>query len=284
MRISGMTSYSSAPNSTANPAQDKASASDYARQIFVLITAPLMWVLSSLSFFDSNARSPEGLSDINQSLLVPLGFAFSIWFPIFVGCISYGVLQALGTNRTRAIFRTSGWWAGSGFTLICVWSLISAYAPKSWAQLGTAIVFIPAMICLVKAMLILTRGRQDLDKTEMVCIWLPISLIAGWTSLAVFLNWTPIAIELSGNQIPILVPNAVMLIAALIWAGFVVRKSGANRAYAFPIIWGLSFLFIKQVFVTQNSIFIGGLALAGALLIIGLAAFKPESDALDYKA
>jgi len=284
VRIKDMTSYSSVPNSTANTAQDKAKVSDYARQIFVLTTAPLMWVLSSLSFFDSNARSPEGLSDINQSLLVPLGFAFSIWFPIFVGCVTYGVLQALGTNRTRTIFRTSGWWAGSGFTLICVWSLISAYAPKSWAQLGTAIVFIPAMICLVKAMLVFTRGRQDLDKTEMVCIWLPVSLIAGWTSLAVFLNWTPIMIELKGNHFPLLVPNIVMLIAALIWASFIVRRSGANRAYAFPIIWGLSFLFIKQAFVTQNSIVIGGLALAGALLIIGLAAFKPESDVSDYKA
>ena len=254
------------------------------RQAFVLITAPLMWVLSSLWYFDPNARSPEGLSDINESLLVPLGFAFSIWFPIFVGCMLYGVLQTLGTNRTRTIFRISGWWAGAGFALICLWSLISAYAPISWAQLGTAIVFIPAMLCLVKAMLVFTRGRQNLDKTEMICIWLPVSLIAGWTSLAVFLNWTPIIIELTGDQIPLLVPNVVMLIAALLWAGFIIRKSGANRAYAFPIIWGLSFLFIKQVFVTQSSIFIGGLALAGALLIIGLAAFKPESDASDYRS
>ena len=119
---------------------------------------------------------------------------------------------------------------------------------------------------------------------ETICVWLPISLIAGWTSLAVFLNWTPIFTELLQSHIPLWASSSSMLLAALVWAGFVIRRSGANRAYAFPIIWGLSFLFIKHIFITQNSIFIGGLALAGALIIIGLAAFKPESDALDYRA
>ena len=270
-------------NSETKAQLEKPKPSDYLRQVFVLITAPLMWILSSLSFFDPDARSPAGLSDINENLLVPLGAAFSIWFPIFVGCIAYGILQAFGTNRTRGIFRASGWWAGSGFALICVWSLISAYSPVSWAQLGTAIVFVPAMLCLVKAMLILNMNRQALDKIETLCVWLPISLIAGWTSLAVFLNWTPIITELMGNQIPLLVSNVFVLVIALVWAGAITRKSGANRAYAFPIIWGLSFLFIKQVFVTQNSIVIGGLALLGALLIIGLAAFRPESDPTDYR-
>lgn len=258
--------------------------SDYIRQIIIFVAAPLMWILSSLSFFDPNARSPEGLSEINESLLVPLGFAFSIWFPIFVGCIAYGIIQVFPSNRTRAIYRQSGGWAGAGFVLICVWSLISAYANESWAQWGTALVFIPAMLCLVKAMLIFTRGRHSLDKMETVCVWLPVSLIAGWTSLAVFLNWTPIVLKLFGSNIPFILPNVVMLLAALVWSGFIIRKSGANRAYAFPIIWGLSFLFIKQVFVTQNSILIGGLALAGALLIMGLAAFKPEIDASDYRS
>lgn len=278
-----MINLSHPQNSDPKSPYQNAKASDYLRQAFVLITAPLIWILSTLSFFDPNARSPKGLSDINENLLVPLGFAFSIWFPIFLGCVAYGILQALSTNRTRQVFRQTGWWTGSGFALICVWSLISAYAPVTWVQLGTAIVFVPAMLCLVKAMLVFTKRRHALDIIETICVWLPISLIAGWTSLAVFLNWTPILTELLQNQIPLWASSSVMLLAALVWAGFVTRRSGANRAYAFPIIWGLSFLFIKQIFITQNSIFIGGLALAGALIIIGLAAFRPESDASDYR-
>lgn len=283
MRIVCMTLTKKQTPAVPSASQGAVKLSDYMRQALVLISAPLMWILSSLSFFDPNARSPEGLSDINQSLLVPLGFAFAIWFPIFVGCIAYAVLQALGTNRTRTIFRRSGWWAGSGFALICVWSLVSAYAPEAWAQWGTAIVFIPAMLCLVKAMLVLTHGRQALDKIETFCVWLPVSLIAGWTSLAVFLNWTPIVMNLTGNSVPDILPNLLMLFAALGWAGYITRKSGANRAYAFPIIWGLSFVFIKQVIVAPQSILMGGLALAGALFLIGFAAFKPESDAADFQ-
>ena len=272
-----MTNAALKQNQDNAPPSGGARLSDYIRQALGLITAPLMWILSTLPVFDSNARSPKGLSDINENLLVPLGFAFSIWFPIFVGCISYGILQAFSTNRTRDTFRASGWWAGSGFALICLWSLISAYAPASWVQLGTAIVFIPAMLCLVKAMLILTKKHQALNKIETICVWLPISLIAGWTSLAVFLNWTPIVTKLMGNQIPLLVPTIIMLALALVWAAAVTRKSNANRAYAFPIIWGLSFVFVKQIFVAQDSLLTGGLALAGALLIIALAAFKPSS-------
>jgi len=257
---------------SSNPAMN-----DRLRQIVNLVGAPLMWVLSTLSFFDPNARSPEGLSEINESQLVPLGFAFSIWFPIFVGCIAYGVIQALGTNKTRDIFRQLGPWTAAGFILICVWSLISAYAPQNLAQFGTALIFIPAMLCLVKAMLILSRRSEDLDKLEKICVYVPISLIAGWTSLAVFLNWTPIAMNLMGTSVPDLIPNVIMLGLALIWASIIVRKSGGNRAYAFPIIWGLSFLALKQLGIEKDYPIIGGLALIGALWILGLTVYKPKT-------
>jgi len=251
--------------------------SDRLRQFSNLVTAPLMWVLSTLSFFDPNARSPEGLSKINESQLVPLGVAFSIWFPIFVGCIAYGILQASGANRTRNIFRQIGPWTAAGFSLICIWSLISAYAPANLAQFGTALVFIPAMLCLVKAMLVLSHRSEELDRIEKLCIFIPLSLIAGWTSLAVFLNWTPIAMNFMGTSVPDIIPNITMLVLALLWASVIVRKSGGNRAYAFPIIWGLSFLAIKQLGTTQDYPIIGALALVGALWILGLTVYKPKT-------
>jgi hypothetical protein len=252
--------------------------SDYLRQILNLILAPLMWILSTLSFFDPNARSPQGLSEINESLLVPTGFAFSIWFPIFVGCITYGVVQSLGTNRTRAVYRAIGWWTAAGFGLVCIWALISAYAPDSSAQWGTAIVFIPAMLCLVKAMLAITRNRSALCRYENLLVFVPLSLIAGWTSIAVFLNWTPIIAGLTSAFLTGLMANVLMLVLALIWAAFVIRKSGGNRAYAFPIIWGLSFLTLKQLVTEPTSPIIGMLAVIGALILIGVTAFKPRAE------
>jgi len=213
-------------------------------------------------------------------LLVPFGAAFSIWLPIFVGCIAYGIIQALKTNRTRDVFRATGWWTASGFFLICVWSLIAAYAPDSAAQWGTALVFIPAMLCLVKAMLVATELRTSLDKMEQICVWLPLSLIAGWTSIAVFLNWTPLVMEMASN-VPILYSNIAMLIFALTWAVVIIRRSGGNRAYAFPIIWGLGFLFLKQLVTNQNAPIIGLLAVLGAFLLIGFTVYKPKATKIE---
>ncbi len=256
---------------------------DFLRQWANLVTAPLMWVLSSISFFDSNARTPRGLSEINESLLVPFGAAFSIWLPIFIGCIAYGLLQALKTNRTREIFRHIGWWTAAGFTLICIWSLIAAYATDTYAQWGTALVFVPAMLCLVKAMLVATRARAAFDNLESVCVWLPLSLIAGWTSIAVFLNWTPLLMSLTATAMPVLLPNIFMLLIALIWSAFIIRQSGSNRAYAFPIVWGLAFLALKQLVTEPQSALIGVFALIGALLLVGVAAYKPKTDKADFE-
>lgn len=282
-RILSMTSVMTDTKQENCAVSKNAQFSDFLRQWANLILSPMMWVLSSIGFFDSRARTPSGLSEINESLLVPFGAAFSIWLPIFVGCIAYGILQVLKTNRTREVFRETGWWTAAGFFLICVWSLIAAYAPDSLAQWGTALVFVPAMLCLVKAMLVITANRRSLDKMEQVCVWLPLSLIAGWTSIAVFLNWTPLLME-TMSGVAIIIPNVIMLSIALVWATFIIRKSGANRAYAFPIIWGLGFLALKQLVTEQTEPIVGIIAIVGMLILIGGAVYKPkESDTRDLE-
>lgn len=276
-RILGMTSGITDNQHGNLTGSKKAQLSDFGRQWANLILPPLMWLLSSIGFLDNRARTPSELSDINESLLVPFGAAFSIWLPIFVLCIAYGILQVLKTNRTREVFRQTGWWTAAGFFLICIWSLIAAYAPNDLALLGTAIIFVPAMLCLVKAMLIVTASKKSLDKTERICVWLPLSLIAGWTSIAVFLNWTPLVMELMDN-IPLLMSNIIMLTLALIWATFIIRKSGGNRAHAFTIVWGLAFLALKQLVTDQTAPAIGIISLIGIMVLIGAAVYKPKTN------
>ncbi len=271
------------PPSTSDTRSDTASHitqprfTDYGRQILNVLTAPLIWVISTLSFYDSRARSPEGLSEINQSLIVPLGIAFSIWFPIFIGCIVYGVLQALPSNRIRPIYRNIGWWTGVGFLCICGWSLISAYAPTEMAQLGTALIFIPAKLCLVKAMLILSKQHHTLTKIEMIFVYGPISLIAGWTSLAVFLNWAPLIMDWTQNYISMLTANALVLFAALMWASVIAYMSRGNWAFTFPVIWGLAFIALKQLALSKEAPLIGGLALVSVFILLAITAYKSRS-------
>ena len=58
--------------------------SDSFRQILNVIAAPLMWILSTLPQVVDIGRTAKEFSDINDSLLVPYGIAFAIWFPILL--------------------------------------------------------------------------------------------------------------------------------------------------------------------------------------------------------
>jgi len=247
---------------------------DILRQWLNIIAAPMMWILSTLPQITNWGRTAKEFSDANNSLLVPYGIAFSIWLPIFVGCIGYAVLQGLKSNRNRAIFRRTGWWTGAGFLSVCIWALFSGWGSPMLARWGTALIFIPAMLCLVKAMLIFTREKAALDKTERLWVWLPISLIAGWTSIAIFLNWTPIVIGSFGTSVQPIIPNVLMLCIALIWAIFVTRRSGANIAYVFPIAWGLAWLSFKALTQTPQTEIIGVFAIIGCVIVAGAALVK----------
>ena len=252
---------------------------DSFRQWLNLLAAPMMWILSTIPQITNWGRSAKEFSDMNDSLLVPYGAAFSIWLPIFIGCIGYAILQGVKANRSRAIFRKTGWWTAGGFISVCIWALVSGWGSPSVMLWGTALAFLPTVYCFVKAMLILTRNKTALDRTEHIWVWAPISLIAGWTSLAIFLNWTPIAINAVGASVPLVVPNLIMLVIALTWALFIIRKSSGNLVYAFPIIWGLAWLVFKALAVEQTADIIGGTALLGLVIIAASTAIKTRKAA-----
>ncbi len=252
------------------------------RRALNLILAPAMWILSSLGMFMSSARSASEFSDMSQNLLVPAGIAFSIWFPIFFGCIAYGIVQAFSKHKDAQIFSDIGWWTVGGFSGVCGWALITAFAPSSIVQWASALIFIPTMLCFVKAMLFFTRRKSEMDRSNRLTTWLPISLISGWTSLAIFLNWTPIAYGFIGASVNLIIPSIIILALALLWAIFIIRKSSGNLAYAFPIIWGLIFLAVKHLSGEGGVTLIGNAAILGILLLI-ITAYVARKSLRDHK-
>lgn len=258
------------------------STADYVRQSLNLVLAPAMWILSSIGFFTESARTAGEFSDMSDNLLVPLGPAFSIWFPIFVGCIGYGIIQALPKNRTRDVFRTVGWWTAAGFAFICGWALITAYAPTDMVQWGTALIFIPAVAALNIATIKFTRHVNAVTGVERLFTWAPISLIAGWCSLAVFLNWTPIAYETFAGGDANLVSSLLILAAALGLIVWVCRKADCNKVYVIPAIWGLGWLAARHLIGDTGMPVIGIVALIGVLLLVASALWKPTVPIAGY--
>ncbi|MGB6230566.1 MAG: hypothetical protein WBF53_10615 [Litorimonas sp.] len=259
-----------------------ATPSDILRQSANLVLAPGMWILSSIGFVSDSARTAGEFSDMSDNLLVPLGPAFSIWLPIFVLCIAYGVLQALPRNRTRDVFRATGWWSALGFALICGWALITAYAPASFVQWGTALIFVPAVAALIKAMAKFTRRINEVTAIERVFSWVPLSLIAGWCSLAVFLNWTPIAYEAFADGAASVVSSLLILAAALGLIIWVCRATQCNKVYVFPAVWGLAWLAARHLLAGPEMPLIGWVAVGGILLLIGSALARPRVPIAGY--
>ena len=257
-------------------------ANDTLRAWSNLLLAPLMWITSSLGFFVPSVTDAGEFSDRTVNLLVPPGPAFSIWFPIFVGVIGYGIYQFKRANRTREVYRAVGGWTALGFALICGWALIVAFAPQDAAQLGSAIIFIPAVAALIVATIRFTARVNEVSGLERLFTWVPVSLIAGWCSLAVFLNWTPIAYDaFAGGEANVL--SSLLILAAalgvIIWA---CRAAQCNKVYIVPAVWGLSWLAARHLYLDPVAPAIGWAALGGILLLLASALLHPRVPIAGY--
>jgi len=249
---------------------------DLARQILILIAAPLIWVCSSLGLFVETARSPAAFSDLSLNLLVPQTFAFTIWLPIFLGIFAYSIIQSLRVNRGRAVFRDTGWWIAFGLWGIVLWGLVTAFAPDSSVEVLASLIFMPSMIALVIAMVKLFRQRSSLDSTEHWLVLVPISLIAGWCSIAVFIGLNGLLWNFVESLGWGLFPTSVMTLAvALCWAIIVLLKGAANKAYAFPIIWGLAFLALRH-FSEGGTTILAATSCAGIIAIVLTITITPK--------
>lgn len=250
--------------------------SDFARQVLILLASPLIWIFSSLGIFLESARSPGDFSDLSENILVPQTFAFSIWFPIFLGILAYGIIQALPKNRADPLYRDSGKWIAAGLWGVALWGLVTAYAPSSSVETLASLIFIPTMVCLVVGMVKLWRGRETLSSTEKWLVLTPVSLIAGWCSIAVFVGlnglvWKfvePMGWSITGTALSVLG-------LALWWVIYVLRQKALNKIYAFPIIWGLGFLAIRHI-LEEGDIWIGGAAVVGILAVVLAATIKGQ--------
>ena len=257
---------------------------DYVRQSLNLIFAPIMWLSSSLGFFVDGARDPSGLSELTYNPLVPLGPAFAIWFPIFVGCAAYAVVQAVPRNRGRQVYRASGWWTALGFIGVNVWGVATSSLDASIVEAAGTLIFIPTMVLLVVAMVKLSRRRQDLNALEQWIVLAPIALIAGWCSLAVFVGLNAVvwnAVEPMGWS---LVGTSITVLAlGLGWVVTVLQRGAANRIYAFPVIWGLAFLAYKRLGVEVSETAIGWAAILGILLVIAFSVWRIHPRVAGYE-
>lgn len=165
----------------------------------------------------------------------PAGYAFSIWAPIFAGCIAYAIRQARPRQAARPLFRAIGWGTAVAFLATAAWALVAQRRDQGWTTVAIFLVIAWGLGVAVRG-----AGRDpSLAGIDEWTVRAPLGLFLGWTSIAVFAN-VGLALRWSGVTRPggETVVAVVLLAAATAVAVWVTLRTRGNAWYAGAVAWG----------------------------------------------
>lgn len=186
----------------------------------------------------------------NGTLVVPAGYAFSIWGLIFLLCLVYTVYQALPANRESPLLRRVGWFSGGVFLLNGVWEILF---PARQFLLAQAVI-VAIFVCAAVAYLRIARSeRNALSAGERWLVALPLGLLFGWITAATLVSFatTFVALGLLNGGIGEAILGAALLLtggliaAAVLLAGEAAPPQG-YLAYAAAVLWALVAVVVNQ--------------------------------------
>jgi hypothetical protein len=212
------------------------------------------------------------------SPIVPIYWAFFIWFLIFPACIAYGIYQALPTQRESEILRRIGRYTMSAFIGLTAYALVAQFGGSDWILVA---IFVWIFASVLSALFRLTDNEHRLTQRERYIVLAPVGLLTGWVSLAILVNLAD-ALKISGIIQVGSVETAstvAFLFVALLLASFIIRKAKGNIWYAFPVIWGLMGIVVANVQERPNYIVaISSGFVALAILGVLLMAHRKEKE------
>lgn len=206
----------------------------------VLVLALAMPLVGWLSNTGLLGPTNGEISDRYPTLIVAAGYAFSIWGPIFLLDVLFGIAQArvhAPDERLRRIRVLTA----AGFALTSLWMLVFT---RQWFWLALAIIW-GSLGCLLGAAWLASDTRAHPRGPWWQ--WLPLSLHAGWVSLAVFLNVAQVVVAFHLLPVDRMLPWTLVLLAlAGLLLLVVVVKLRGNPWYTLAAVWGLLGVHAKQ--------------------------------------
>lgn len=186
----------------------------------------------------------------NETLVVPAGYAFSIWGLIFLLCLVYAAYQALPANRESLLLRRVGWFSAGAFLFNGLWEILFPARQFLLAQAVIVVIF----ACAAVAYLRLARsGRGALSAAERWLVALPLGLLFGWITAATLVSFatTFVALGLLNGGISEAVLGATLLLTGGLVASAVIPAGKAAPpqgylAYATAVLWALAAVVANQ--------------------------------------
>ena len=207
-------------------------------------------------------------SDAIRSLVVPAGWAFAIWGPLFLGCVIYAVWQALPAQRNNALLARIGWYTAGATAANGLWA---TYTQFSNLTAISAVIILCSLVCLLAALRHLVHYEREFTTGERWIAGLTFSALAAWLTVASTVNITA-ALKYhgvgGGGEYPVLAA-AIVAVAGIIGAAATFRSRG-NPWYAAVILWAM--LAIHYQGGQQFPVITYAAILSAALVIVAAAA------------
>ena len=197
-----------------------------------------------MAYWPDLRRWPQTIttrSSLLDTPLVPPGWAFAVWGPIFLSCAALAIFHALPGNLTDPALRVIGWWAALLFGLNVLWE---AYVPRRGLD-WTSVAIIAAELA-VASVLAVRSSALDLHGAAWWLVAFPLQLFAGWVAVAAFVNLSSTLRRAREDGARVPDPNergtASTLLAAATVVAIALTVASASLVTAAASAWGIGTL------------------------------------------
>lgn len=253
---------------------------DQVRQWSTLLLAVLQPLAAALAPVFGIGQPIAAVAAASQTPVVPAGYAFLIWTPIFALALAYAAWQALPARREDPLLRRLGWWIAAAFAGNVAWMLAAQLSGRNGWHLFVLILFalVPALVAFLRE-----RRRRAAEPAGPLRHWVLrplLGLQAGWVTAAAFANlsgaaqaegvvWFGLGETAAGV---LLVLIAGLVAAAILWL------SHGSPWFAGAAAWAFAAILLANMGERTWNLFVAAAAAVALVLLGGVlrAAWRRE--------
>ncbi|MGF1457313.1 MAG: hypothetical protein ACFB6R_18285 [Alphaproteobacteria bacterium] len=213
-------------------------------------------------------RSIGGLSQEFQTLLVPAGFVFAIWLPLYGGSIAFAVFHALPAQLRDPLFRSVGWLAALSFLANAAWAIHQPLFGPGWVSFALILAIVAPL--LVAIGVVRRAGRLRFWRNLALA---PLFGLAGWITLASPVAFS-LALRLSGLEPDRVSEMTLALTILAVWAliaGLLIWRA-RSIVFTAAILWGLAGVAVINEARGVDLLSMAAVLSGGLLLVLALGA------------
>jgi hypothetical protein len=214
----------------------RSSTMDLARAVTVVALSVVQLAVAVVGGAGVTGESVGVVARSYRTPVLPAGWAFVIWGPIYLAFLGYAIYQVLPAQRGRAVHRTTGWWLAASTVLNAGWIL--AFSTRF-------ILLAEVLIVALLGVLARVFGRLSRERAsgtgERVALRFPVALYTGWVSLAVVAGTaaTGVRLGLPGDGALATIAAVLMLLVTAGIVASVIVNGTAVVGYAISAVWAL---------------------------------------------